>query len=74
MSTDAPATTVVKAVEKGLNWKNLVTILIIVAVVIVVISLVAKQKVMLYDENGKQTHEGEVKFTLKNFKNPVVKK
>jgi hypothetical protein len=72
MSTE-PVATVAKAVEKGLNWKNLVTILIIVAVVIIIVSLVAKQKVLLYDENGKQTHEGEVKFTLKNFKKTVKK-
>lgn len=72
MSTE-PIATVAKAVEKGLNWKNLVTILIIVAVVIVIVSLVAKQKVLLYDETGKQTHEGEVKFTLKNFKKTVKK-
>lgn len=53
---DAAAT----AVKSALNWKNVLTTVVLTVVVIYLISFVLSPKVVLKDASGKVTAEGDI--------------
>ncbi len=62
METPTPAN-VTQAVGKALNWKLLLTVLIIAILVTWIMSKIMKQTVVLLDENGEEVAQGEVRRT-----------
>ena len=53
-------TTATTAVKTAFNWKLIVTILILVIVVSWILSKIAKQTVVIKDENGNVIGNGEI--------------
>ncbi len=49
------------AASKALNWKLLLTVLIITIIVVWIMGKISRQEVVLYDDNGNITGQGEVK-------------
>lgn len=49
-----------QAVKSALNWKNVITTVVLTVVVIYLISFVLSPKVILKDSSGKVTAEGDI--------------
>jgi len=55
-------------VKKIFNIKHIITTLAIVIIVVWVLQKVGKQTITLYDNAGKESGRGEVKYTMTGLK------
>ena len=53
---------------KVLNVKHILTTIAIVFIVVWIMQKIGKQAVIMYDNTGKETARGEIKYSLKPLK------